>query len=114
LGEADDHRRVFETGAANHAQRENHQRAETTVAQHPVSADSARNPPTRMADETPFREALAEVIVDVRFGHCRALFDDDAGQRSDRGPQGTAACLGLRRTTLLYRMEKLGISRQPP
>jgi transcriptional regulator with GAF, ATPase, and Fis domain len=29
------------------------------------------------------------------------------------GPQGAAACLGLRRTTLRYRMEKLGISRQP-
>ena len=29
------------------------------------------------------------------------------------GPQGAAARLGLRRTTLLYRMEKLGISRQP-
>jgi formate hydrogenlyase transcriptional activator len=29
------------------------------------------------------------------------------------GPQGAAARVGLRRTTLLYRMEKLGISRQP-
>ena len=29
------------------------------------------------------------------------------------GPQGAAARLGLRRTTLLYRLEKLGISRQP-
>jgi formate hydrogenlyase transcriptional activator len=29
------------------------------------------------------------------------------------GPHGAAARLGLRRTTLLYRMEKLGISRQP-
>jgi formate hydrogenlyase transcriptional activator len=29
------------------------------------------------------------------------------------GPQGAATRLGLRRTTLLYRMEKLGISRQP-
>lgn len=28
------------------------------------------------------------------------------------GPQGAAARLGLRRTTLLYRMEKLGIARQ--
>jgi hypothetical protein len=30
------------------------------------------------------------------------------------GPQGAVARLGLRRTTLLYRMEKLGVSRQPP
>jgi formate hydrogenlyase transcriptional activator len=29
------------------------------------------------------------------------------------GPQGAAARLGLRRTTLLYRMEKLGLSHQP-
>jgi formate hydrogenlyase transcriptional activator len=29
------------------------------------------------------------------------------------GPHGAAARLGLRRTTLLYHMEKLGISRQP-
>ena len=29
------------------------------------------------------------------------------------GPHGAAARLGLRRTTLLYRLEKLGISRQP-
>jgi formate hydrogenlyase transcriptional activator len=29
------------------------------------------------------------------------------------GPQGAATRLGLRRTTLLYRLEKLGISRQP-
>ncbi len=29
------------------------------------------------------------------------------------GPTGAAARLGLKRTTLLYRMEKLGISRQP-
>jgi hypothetical protein len=31
------------------------------------------------------------VIVDGRFGHRRARFDDDAGQRSDRGPQGAVA-----------------------
>jgi formate hydrogenlyase transcriptional activator len=30
------------------------------------------------------------------------------------GPQGAAARLGLRRTTLIYRMEKLGIPRRPP
>ena len=29
------------------------------------------------------------------------------------GPHGAAAQLGLRRTTLLYRMEKLGIPRRP-
>jgi formate hydrogenlyase transcriptional activator len=29
------------------------------------------------------------------------------------GPQGAAARLGLRRTTLLYRMEKFGIPRRP-
>jgi formate hydrogenlyase transcriptional activator len=29
------------------------------------------------------------------------------------GPQGAAARMGLRRTTLFYRMEKLGIPRQP-
>jgi formate hydrogenlyase transcriptional activator len=29
------------------------------------------------------------------------------------GPQGAAARLGVKRTTLLYKMEKLGISRQP-
>jgi len=29
------------------------------------------------------------------------------------GSQGAAACLGLRRTTLLYRMEKFGIPRRP-
>jgi formate hydrogenlyase transcriptional activator len=29
------------------------------------------------------------------------------------GPHGAAARLGLRRTTLLYRLEKLGIARQP-
>jgi formate hydrogenlyase transcriptional activator len=29
------------------------------------------------------------------------------------GPHGAAARLGLRRTTLLYRLERLGIARQP-
>jgi formate hydrogenlyase transcriptional activator len=29
------------------------------------------------------------------------------------GPQGAAARLGVKRTTLIYKMEKLGISRQP-
>jgi formate hydrogenlyase transcriptional activator len=29
------------------------------------------------------------------------------------GPQGAAARLGLRRTTLLYRLEKFGIPRRP-
>jgi DNA-binding NtrC family response regulator len=28
------------------------------------------------------------------------------------GPQGVAACLGVKRTTLIYKMERLGISRQ--
>lgn len=30
------------------------------------------------------------------------------------GPQGAQARLGLKRTTLLYRMEKIGLPRQPP
>jgi formate hydrogenlyase transcriptional activator len=29
------------------------------------------------------------------------------------GPEGAAARLGLRRTSLIYRMEKLGIARPP-
>ena len=29
------------------------------------------------------------------------------------GPQGAAARLGVKRTTLLYKMEKLGLSRSP-
>jgi hypothetical protein len=36
----------------------------------------------------PFGKPLAEVIVDMRCGHRRALLDDDAGQRSDRGAAG--------------------------
>jgi formate hydrogenlyase transcriptional activator len=30
------------------------------------------------------------------------------------GPQGAAARLGVKRTTLIFRMQKLGIPRRPP
>jgi formate hydrogenlyase transcriptional activator len=66
-------------------------------------------PQSRTTTESP---ALVRTLEEVEREHIvRVLREADwvVG-----GPHGAAARLGLRRTTLLYRMEKLGISRQRP
>ena len=58
-------------------------------------------------DTPPTRQTLAE----VERAHILQVLRDTNGVIG--GPRGAAARLGLRRTTLLYRMEKLGIPRRP-
>jgi formate hydrogenlyase transcriptional activator len=50
-------------------------------------------------------------LEEVERGHILQVLRDTKGVIG--GPQGAAARLGLRRTTLLYRLEKLGIPRRP-
>jgi formate hydrogenlyase transcriptional activator len=52
-----------------------------------------------------------QTLEEVERAHIIQVLRDTNGVIG--GPQGAAACLGLRRTTLLYRMEKLGIPRRP-
>jgi formate hydrogenlyase transcriptional activator len=56
-------------------------------------------PPTRQTLEEVERAHIFQVLRDTNW--------------VIGGPQGAAARLGVRRTTLMYRMEKLGISRRP-
>ncbi len=55
--------------------------------------------------------ALVRTLEEVERDHILRVLRETNGVIG--GPQGAATRLGLRRTTLLYRMEKLGISRQP-
>jgi formate hydrogenlyase transcriptional activator len=55
--------------------------------------------------------ARVRTLQEVEREHILRVLQDT--NRVVGGPNGAAARLGLRRTTLLYRMEKLGISRQP-
>jgi formate hydrogenlyase transcriptional activator len=55
--------------------------------------------------------AGARTLEAVEREHILRVLQDAKGVIG--GPHGAAARLGLRRTTLLYRLEKLGIARQP-
>jgi formate hydrogenlyase transcriptional activator len=55
--------------------------------------------------------ARVRTLEEVEREHIQRVLQDTHGVVG--GPHGAAARLGVRRTTLLYRMEKLGISRQP-
>jgi formate hydrogenlyase transcriptional activator len=59
----------------------------------------------------PGAPARGRTLEEVEREHIRRVLQDTNGVVG--GPNGAAARLGLRRTTLLYRMKKLGISRQP-
>ena len=65
-------------------------------------------PRSRPATESP---ALVRTLAEVEREHIVRVLREANGVVG--GPHGAAARLGLRRTTLLYRMEKLGISHQP-
>jgi formate hydrogenlyase transcriptional activator len=65
-------------------------------------------PRSRSADGSPARVCTLE---EVEREHIHKVLRDTNGVIG--GPQGAATRLGLRRTTLLYRMEKLGIPRRP-
>jgi formate hydrogenlyase transcriptional activator len=54
---------------------------------------------------------LVRTLEEVERDHILRVLRETNGVIG--GPQGAATRLGLRRTTLLYRLEKLGISRQP-
>jgi formate hydrogenlyase transcriptional activator len=64
--------------------------------------------PQRPAPGAPAR---VRTLEEVEREHILRVLQDTKGVVG--GPHGAAARLDLRRTTLLYRMEKLGISRQP-
>jgi formate hydrogenlyase transcriptional activator len=63
--------------------------------------------PRRPAPGTP---AKVRTLEEVEREHILSVLQDTKWVIG--GPRGAAARLGLRRTTLLYRMEKLGIARQ--
>jgi formate hydrogenlyase transcriptional activator len=65
-------------------------------------------PPRRPDTGSP---AKVRTLEEVEREHILSVLQDTKWVIG--GPHGAAARLGLRRTTLLYRMEKLGISRQP-
>jgi formate hydrogenlyase transcriptional activator len=65
-------------------------------------------PRSRPAPGSPARVGTLE---EVEREHILRVLQDAKGVSG--GPHGAAVRLGLRRTTLLYRLEKLGISRQP-
>ena len=65
-------------------------------------------PRSRPAEGSPVR---VRTLEEVEREHILGVVRETNGVIG--GPQGAATRLGLRRTTLLYRMEKLGISRQP-
>jgi formate hydrogenlyase transcriptional activator len=62
----------------------------------------------RAGPDTP---ASRQTLEEVERAHILQALRDTHGVIG--GPQGAAARLGLRRTSLLYRMEKLGIPRRP-
>jgi formate hydrogenlyase transcriptional activator len=68
-------------------------------------------------DELPRRRpasgspASVRTLEEVEREHILRVLQDTHGVIG--GPHGAAVRLGLRRTTLLYRLEKFGISRQP-
>jgi formate hydrogenlyase transcriptional activator len=70
-------------------------------------------PPTEGQRRAPTTEAPGRVLTleEVEREHIIRVLRDTRGVVG--GSQGAAVRLGLRRTTLLYRLEKLGISRQP-
>ena len=75
---------------------------------HPLAMPaSANKAPAKSTRRTPVRSILAEVDRNQIIG---AL--EDAGGRIG-GPSGAAARLGLKRTTFITRMKKLGISPTP-
>jgi transcriptional regulator with GAF, ATPase, and Fis domain len=59
--------------------------------------------------EVPIR---GQTLAEVERAHILQVLRDT--NRVSGGPQGAAARLGVKRTTLIYRMEKLGIPRWPP
>jgi formate hydrogenlyase transcriptional activator len=59
----------------------------------------------------PGSPARVRTLEEVAREHILRVLQDAKGVIG--GPHGAAVRLGLRRTTLLYRLEKLGISRQP-
>jgi len=61
--------------------------------------------------EVPEVPASGETLAEVERAHILQVLRDTHGVIG--GPQGAAARLGMRRTSLLYRMEKLGIPRRP-
>jgi formate hydrogenlyase transcriptional activator len=65
-------------------------------------------PGSRLATRAPAR---VRTLEEVEREHILQVLQDTKWVIG--GPHGAAARLGLRRTTLLYRMEKLGITRQP-
>jgi formate hydrogenlyase transcriptional activator len=65
-------------------------------------------PRSRPAEGSPVR---VRTLEEVEREHILGVVRETNGVIG--GSQGAATRLGLRRTTLLYRMEKLGISRQP-
>jgi formate hydrogenlyase transcriptional activator len=79
-----------------------------------LSPDSVlRLPPTEWQRHRPTTEAPDRLLTleEVEREHILRVLRETRGVIG--GSRGAAARLGLRRTTLLYRMEKLGISRQP-
>ena len=65
-------------------------------------------PRSRPAEGSP---SLVRTLEEVEREHILRVLRETHGVIG--GPHGAATRLGLRRTTLLYRLEKLGISRQP-
>src|SRR5262249_5116243 len=79
-----------------------------------LSPDSTlRLPPAEWQRCLPTTEApdRFSTLEEVEREHILRVLQETNGVIG--GPQGAAARLGLRRTTLLYRMEKLGIPRRP-
>jgi formate hydrogenlyase transcriptional activator len=79
-----------------------------------LSTDAVlRLPPTEWQRRSPTTDAPDRVLTleEVEREHIIRVLRDTNGVVG--GSQGAAARLGLRRTTLLYRLEKLGLSRQP-
>ena len=65
----------------------------------------------RGAGRAPGSPARVRTLEEVEREHILRVLQDTKWVVG--GPHGAAARLGLRRTTLLYRLEKLGIARQP-
>jgi formate hydrogenlyase transcriptional activator len=61
--------------------------------------------------EVPEAPASGQTLAEVERAHILQVLRDTHGVIG--GPQGGAARLGVRRTSLRYRMEKLGIPRRP-